>query len=131
VAANSLKLTVDSAVTASFAIAGTPPSDDKADECSDPGADGYSLVGVLMHGFVGGLRGLDCLVADPTRNFFAVFQCGGQTLAGFPDFFSGHIGCRGYQGARVFDERTHVIGGCVCMSVHNLLLSLFICAFRR
>jgi hypothetical protein len=129
--ASSLKLTIDSAVTESFAIAGTPPSDDKADECSDPGADDYRLVGVLMHGFVGGLRCLNCFVADTARDFFGVFQCGGQTLAGFPDFFSGHIGCRGYQGARVFGERTHVIGGCVRMSVHDLLLSLFICAFRR
>jgi hypothetical protein len=83
-----------------------------------------------MHGFVGGLRGLDCFVADTARDFFGVFQCGGETPAGFPDFFSGHIGCRGHQGARVFGERTHVITGCVCMFAHNLLPFLFICAHR-
>jgi hypothetical protein len=82
VVAGSLKLTVDSAVTESIAVAGAPPSDDRADECSDPGADGYSLIRMLMREFIGGLR--------------------------------------------VFDERTHVMAGCVCVFVHDLLPSLFI-----
>jgi hypothetical protein len=88
--ASSLNLIVDSAVTESIAVAGTPPSGDKADECSDTGADGYSLIGAFMHGFIGGLRGLDRFVAETeARVFFGVFQCGGETRAALPVLFSG------------------------------------------
>ena len=79
--ANSPKLTADSSLTESIAVAATPPSDDKADECSDPGADGYRFIRMLMHGFVGGLRGLDHLVPGPARDFLGMFKCGGQALA--------------------------------------------------
>jgi hypothetical protein len=43
-----------------------------------------------MHGFIGGLRGLDRFVADTeARVFFGVFQCGGETRAALPVLFSG------------------------------------------
>ena len=68
-----------------------------------------------MHGFIGGLRGFDYFFADTVHGLFGVFQCGGKTLAGFSSFFSGDLGCRGHQGARIFHERTHVISGYVCV----------------
>jgi hypothetical protein len=125
-----LELTVDSAVTESIAVAGTPPSDEKANERSDPGANRDSLVGMLMHGIIGGSRSLDGLVADTARDGLGAIQGGGETLAGFTDFFSGRIRCRRHQGARVFDKRPHVIGSCVSMFFHDLVLFLFIFAFR-
>jgi hypothetical protein len=128
--ANSPKLTADSSLTESIAVAATPPSDDKADECSDPGADGYRFIRMLMHGFVGGLRGLDHLVPGPARDFLGMFKCGGQALAGLLNFFSGHVGGSCHQGATVFEEPNHIIADCLCIFVHVLGLSLFIDTFQ-
>jgi hypothetical protein len=64
------------------------------------------------------------------RDFLGAFQRGGETLAGFPDFFSGHVGGGGHQGARVFGERAHVIAGCcVCLFIFSTVLSIFFVLF--
>jgi len=101
----------------SIPVAGTPPSDEKANDRSKPDPDGDGFIRMLMHDFVGGSRGLDCFFADAARDSFGVFDGHSKTLPGFGDFFSGHVGRGGYQGARVIDERGHVIavwvGGCV------------------
>jgi len=49
------------------------------------------MIGMLVQGFVRSFGAIDRLRLNTTINFFAAFQCRGQTLAGFPDFFSGHV----------------------------------------
>ena len=84
----------------------------------DPEGDGDGLIRMFTHGFVGSFRAFDRFVANTARDFLAAFQRGGETLAGFPDFFSGHVGGGGHQGARIFGERAHVIADCLCLFVH-------------
>jgi hypothetical protein len=68
-------------LTNSVEVAGTLPRDNKADDCSDPGSDGYGFIfiWVLMHRFVGGLRGLDRLVAGTAGDFLGVFKRDGES----------------------------------------------------
>src|ERR1035437_8140208 len=73
---------------------------------------------MFTHGFVGNFRACDRLVTDIARDFLGAFQRGGETLAGCADFFSGHVGGGGYQGARIFGECAQVITGCLCWLVH-------------
>jgi len=112
------KLAVDSAITTSIAFAGAPAGDKKADKRTDTEGDGHGLIGMLMHGFVSGFRGLDRLVTDTSRDFLGTFQRGGETLAGFPHFFSSHIGGGGHQCLRVFGQLTHVTITCMCLFFH-------------
>ncbi len=66
-----------------------------------------------MHVFVIGFDALDCRLFDVTNDILAAFQYRGETLTVFADFFSGHVGGGGQQGARVFGERAQVITGCL------------------
>src|ERR1017187_5564190 len=118
VAASCWKLTVAASMSGSVAVAGAPARDKIAEERTDTEGDANGLIWMFTHGFVRGFRAFDRFVADTARNFLGAFQRGGETLAGVPDFFSGHIGGGGHQGARIFGERAHVITGCLCMFVH-------------
>src|ERR1019366_3358236 len=118
VVASCLTLTVDSSITKSIAVAGAPARDEIADEHADTESDANGLIRMFTHGFVGGFCAGDCPVTDIARDFLGAVQRGGETLAGFPDFFSGHVGGGGHQGARIFGECAHVITGCLCMFVH-------------
>jgi hypothetical protein len=93
--------------------------DQITDDRTDPDSDGYGLVGMLMHGFIGNFRARDRFVPDLARNFPGAFQRGGETFAGFSDFFSGHIGGGGHQRLRVFGQLAGFITDCLCFSVHS------------
>jgi len=75
----------------SIPIAIAPAGDEKAEERSDTNPNGDGLIGMLMHGFVRCFGAGDRSVADATGDFLGAFQGGGETFAGFPDFFSRHI----------------------------------------
>ena len=79
-----------------------------------------------MHGFVRRFGAFDRPVANTSRDFLGAFQCNGKTLAGFRDFFPGHISGGGHQSARVFSDRAHVIANFLCIFIHNFLLFLLI-----
>jgi hypothetical protein len=95
-----------------------------ANHRTDTEGDANGLIGMLVHGLVGRFGALDRFIAYPAIDLFAAFQCGGETLAGFADLFSGRVGGRHHQGARVFGECAHVIAGCLCLFVH------IFCVFR-
>jgi len=105
------KLSVAVAVTGSVASAGASAADETAENHPDADANGDGLVGMLMHGLVSHLGAFDGFLANAAIDFLAAFQCGRETLAGFADFFSGHIGGGRHQGLRVFGERSHVTAG--------------------
>jgi hypothetical protein len=102
----------------SITATGTPAGDEIADENPDADANGDSLIGILADLLVNDFRALDRFVADIARDFLSAFQCGGEALAGFVDFFSGHIGRSGHERARIFGERAHVIAGLIFLFVH-------------
>jgi hypothetical protein len=89
----------------SVAITGASARDQTANERPHNEGDADGLIRMFMHGLIGGLGTLNGLVSNAAIDLFAVFQCGGETLAGFADFFLGHIGGSGYQGTRIFGER--------------------------
>jgi hypothetical protein len=90
----------------------------KTDQRSNPEGDPNGLIGMLVHGLVGSSGSFDGLVADTARNFPGAIQSVGEPLAGFPDFFSGHVGGGGHQGLCIFGQPAHVILDCLRMSVH-------------
>src|ERR1035438_5874038 len=113
--------------TISIAGAGAPAHGQIADERPHPEGDADGLIRIVTYGFVGSFRAFDRFVADTARDFLGAFQRGGETSAGFRDFFAGDVGGGGHQGARVFGERAHVIAGCLCMLAHICgVLSLFV-----
>src|ERR1017187_196954 len=113
----------------SVAIAGAPAHGQIADERPHTEGDADGLISILTHGFVGSLRAFNRLLADTARDFLGTVQRRGETLAGFADFFSSHVGRGGNQGARIFDERAHVIDGCVFMFVHIFPVSCLVAFF--
>jgi hypothetical protein len=44
------------------------------------------------------------LKVDVAGDFLGAFQRGGETVAGSPDFFTGHVGGGGHQRSRVFGQ---------------------------
>jgi hypothetical protein len=82
-----------------------------------------------MHGFIGCFRACDRSVTKTAGNFLGVFECRGETLAGLPDFFSGHIGSGRHQGPGIFSKAAHVVGGGVFIFAHILGPFLFDCVF--
>src|ERR1035437_2948303 len=109
---------VAGSITGSIAVAGAPASGEITDDRTDTEGDGHGCIRMFAHGFVGGFGAFDRFVADTARDFLGAVQCGGETLAGISDFFSGHVRGGRHQGARVFGERTHVTAGCLCLFVH-------------
>ena len=105
----------------SVAIAGTAAGDEITDERPDPDPDGDGLIGMLMHGFIGCLGAFNRFVPDAPIDFLAALQCGGETLAGFPDFFAGDVGGGSEQGARIFGQLAHVIADCLCVFIHVVM----------
>jgi hypothetical protein len=99
------------AMSQSVRVAGTPAGGEIADENPDSEANGDGLIGIIADLLVNDFRAFDCFVADIAGDFFSAFQGGGETLAGFTDFFSGDIGGGGDQCARIFGEGAHVMTG--------------------
>jgi hypothetical protein len=81
---------------------------------------------MFTHRLVGSFYACDSLVANIACHFPAAFQRGGETFAGFPDFFSGYVYGGGHQGTRIFSKRAQVITGCMFMFVHIVLFFLFL-----
>src|SRR5580658_11192738 len=100
VPASCFKLTVAVSILGSVTVAGTPARDEIAENRPDADADGDGLIGMLMHGLVHRLGALDRFVADASGHFLGFFQRGGETLAGFADFFSCHVCGGAHKGAR-------------------------------
>src|SRR5208283_2738341 len=100
--------------TVSIAVAGAPASDEITDDRTDTESDSHGLIRMFAHGFVGGFGALDRLVLDAAIDLLAAFQCGGETFAGFADFFPGHVRRGRHQGARILSERARVTAGCLC-----------------
>jgi hypothetical protein len=113
---------MDALIRKSIAVAGTPAGDEKAENRANPNPDGDGLIGMLMHGGVSGFRAGDRLVTHGARNFLGSFQRSGKTLAGFPDFFPGHVSGRSHQSVRVLGQLFDVILNCLCFFIHNLYL---------
>jgi hypothetical protein len=95
----------------SITVAGTPTGGEIADENLDADADGDSLIGVLANPLINRFGAFNGFVANIAGDFLSAFQCRGEALAGFADFFSGHIGRGGYERARIFGECAPVIAG--------------------
>src|SRR5271157_116468 len=114
------KLTVNSPIIRSIAVAGTTAGDEVTENRPDTDTDGDGLVRMLMHGLIGDLRTGDRLVANIGRDVFGAVQRGGEAFAGVPDFFSGHVGRGGEESAGVLGELPDVIAGCLCFFVHIL-----------
>ncbi len=104
----------------SVAVAGASASDYVANDCPDSESNANGLIRIITHNLVCGPDALDSLVSNLAIDFFATFQCGGQTLAGIADFFTGHVGGGGHQGARIIGESAHVITDCLCLFVHKV-----------
>jgi hypothetical protein len=85
------------------------PGKQIAENRPDADADGEGLIGMFMHGLVGRTRAINGFLADAAIHFPSAVQRGGETLAGFGDFLSGHIGGGIHQGARIIGERGHVM----------------------
>ena len=98
-----------------------------ADERTDADADADGLIGMLVHGLVRSFCAFDRFVADAARDFLGAFQSSGETLAGFPDFFSSHVGGGGHQRARIVGELAHVIADCLSLFVHMFDMLIFDC----
>ena len=96
-------------MTGSVSIARAPASDEVTEERTDTDGDADGLIRMRVHGLVGGLGALDRLPFKATEDFLAVFQCGGEPLAGFANFFSDHIRGGGHQGARIFGKCAQVV----------------------
>src|ERR1035437_8274642 len=118
VVASCLKLTVDSSITKAIAVVGARARDEIADEHAEPESDADGLIRMFTHGFVGGFCACDCPVKDIARDLLGAVPRDGETLAGCADFFSGHVGGGGHQGARIFGECAQIITGCLCWLVH-------------
>lgn len=123
VAPNCLKLTEP--VSISLAVPGTLAQEEIADNRPDADAEGDGSIRVLMHRVVGGLGALDCPFADAAIDFLAAFQGNGKTLAGFLDFFSGHVGSGRHQGVCIFGECAQVIADCFCLCAHVFWHSVY------
>jgi hypothetical protein len=67
-------------------------------------ADGDDSVGMVMNRVAGRPGACDRLVASAATAFLAATQCGGQTVAGVLDVFSGGISGGGYQGTRIIEQ---------------------------
>src|ERR1700722_3032267 len=104
VVASCRKLRVDVSMTKSVALAGAATRDKKSDEHADADADGDGLIGIFADGLVGDLRAGDGFIADICGDFLAAFERGGEAVAGFTDFLSGHVCGGGHQRARVFGK---------------------------
>ena len=79
-----------------------------------------------MHGLVCCLGSLDRLRFNAFQDRLAAIQCRSETLAGFDDFFFGHVDRGGHQGAHVFGKRAHVIADCLYLSVHRVRFFLLV-----
>jgi hypothetical protein len=110
---------VASSITGSIAAATAPAGSQKAENRPNPDANGDGLIGMFVHGFVSRFRAFNGPVANAARDIPGAFQRGGETFAGFADFFPGYVSRGSHQRARVFGERSHVITGCVCMFIHG------------
>src|SRR5450631_2421632 len=116
------RLTVDSSIMKSIAFAGAAACDQITDDRPDADADGDGLIRIFADGLVGDLGTGDGLVADIGRDVFGAVQCGGETLAGLPDFFAGHVGGGGQEFARVFGERAEVVTDGLGFFVHTFFV---------
>jgi hypothetical protein len=103
------------------------PSEQQGYERTDTEGDANGLIRMFTYDVVGSFGPFHRFVADTARDFLGAIQRGGKTFAGFPDFFSGHVGGGGQQGARIFGQLTHIITNCLCMFVHVFLSFLFVC----
>jgi hypothetical protein len=91
VVASCLKVTMEVSMAQSVMVAVAPAGDQITDEHSDSDPDGDGLIRMFMHGGVGRFGAGDRLVTDPAADLFGAFERGGETLAGFADFFAGHV----------------------------------------
>jgi hypothetical protein len=109
-----------------YAVVGTTPRNEITYQGADSDAYGDGLIGMFMDGFIRRLGPDDRLIANAATDFLALFHGGAETLAGCPDFFSGHIGGGGHQIPGIISERAQSITGCVCLVVHSFLLFGFV-----
>jgi hypothetical protein len=113
-------------ITKLIALAGALAGGQVTDNRSDPDSNGYGLVGMFMHSFIGNFRACDSFVPDLARDFPGAFQRGGETLAGFSDFCSSNIGGGSHQGLRVFGQLVRFITDCLCLFVHSFCVSVLL-----
>jgi hypothetical protein len=116
--------------SASVTRAAAPASSEQAaDKRADPEGNADGVIGMLAQGCVGRPDSIGRLIANAAIDFLAIFKGGSEPLAGFADFFSGHVRSGGHQGARIFGEGAQVVADCFCMFIHNgsRLVLLLVC----
>jgi hypothetical protein len=125
-AASCVKLSAAVSMSSSTAIPRAPAGEQTARKCPNPDAKADGSIRMLMHGYVGRFCTCGRFLANAPVDFFAAFQSGGETLAGFPDFLPGHIGGRGHQSAPIVGELPQVITGCLSLCFHNFPFRSFV-----
>lgn len=75
---------------------------------------------MLAHRLIRDSHSLRRLLPRPAIHFLAAFQCGGEPLAGLPDFISSHVRGGSHQRLRVFGQRGQVIADCLSFLIHNI-----------
>src|SRR5580765_2150128 len=105
---------------ASVTRAAAPASSEQAaDQRAHSKGDDGGVIRMLPHDLVGRPGFFRCLLASADIDFPAVLQGSSEPFSCFADFFSGHIGSGGHQGARVFGEGAQIVADCLCMFIHN------------
>jgi hypothetical protein len=99
---------VDGRLTAAAgaAVAG---GKEKPHDHTDSDADGDSLIEMLVHCDVGGFSALEGPLEHEIIDVLAATEHGGETLAGFPDLISSHIGGGGNQGAGIMGQLIQIL----------------------
>jgi hypothetical protein len=101
-----------------FAVAGTPAGEEITNNRPDTDTDGDGLIRMFMHSPIGRLGARHDFLPGSAIDFLAPFQGGGETTAGFPDFFSRHIGSGSHERAGVIGEFAHVLTARLCFFAH-------------
>ena len=83
---------------------------------SDPDRDG--LIRMLMHGLISHFGPFYRPLASASIYLPAPIQGGGESFAGFADFFSGHVGGGNHQGPGIVGQVAHFIADRLCLFVH-------------
>ena len=95
-------------------------SDKRSDADADADADADGLVGMIMHGHVSRAGAIGRLLTDAVIDFPPAFHGVGESLADFPEGFSGRVRGGGHPGMRVLGECDHVVADSLDVLVHGI-----------